>query len=126
MRINRMTLLVTDLDQARAFFTQAFGLKVIEDQVVSDNKRILLLGTNPGATCLNLALPKSNDHHLVGSQAGARVFGFFDTDNLDADLERFATHQVRVVDGPRTESFGRCVIVEDLVGNRWEFVERQR
>lgn len=124
MRTNRITLLVEDLDQAIHFYTNAFGLSLIEDRQISESKRIVRIATSEDDVTLNLATPKSGDEGLVGRQAGQRVLIFVDTDNLEADLTRFADNHVEIIDGPRTESFGRCVLVKDLVGNTWEFVER--
>ena len=125
MQTNRITLLVNDLDRAISFYTNAFGLTLVEDTQMSETKRIVLVATSTDGVTLNLATPKSGDEALVGRQAGQRVFVFVDTENLETDLTRFATKQVKIVDGPRTESFGRCVLVKDLVGNTWEFIERQ-
>ena len=124
MRINRITLLVEDLDQAIQFYTNAFGLSLIEDSQISESKRIVRIATSDEDVTLNLATPKSGDEDLVGRQAGQRVLVFVDTNNLEADLARFTDNRVDIIDGPRTESFGRCVLVKDLVGNTWEFVER--
>jgi hypothetical protein len=52
------------------------------------------------------------------------VFIFLDTEDLDQDLKRFKQHEIIIDDGPRTEPFGRCLLVKDIVGNLWEFVER--
>ncbi len=124
MRTNRITLLVEDLDQAIQFYTNAFGLSLIEDSQISESKRIVRIATSDEDVTLNLATPKSGDEDLVGRQAGQRVLVFIDTTNLEADLARFTDNRVDIIDGPRTESFGRCVLVKDLVGNTWEFVER--
>jgi len=124
MRTNRITLLVEDLDQAIQFYTNAFGLSLIEDSQISESKRIVRIATSDEDVTLNLATPKSGDEDLVGRQAGQRVLVFIDTTNLKADLARFTDNRVDIIDGPRTESFGRCVLVKDLVGNTWEFVER--
>jgi predicted enzyme related to lactoylglutathione lyase len=124
MRTNRITLLVEDLDQAIQFYTNAFGLCLIEDSQISESKRIVRIATSDEDVTLYLATPKSGDEDLVGRQAGQRVLIFIDTDNLEADLARFADNDVEIIDGPRNESFGRCVLVKDLVGNTWEFVER--
>ena len=124
MRINRITLLVEELDQAIQFYTNAFGLSLIEDSQISESKRIVRIATSDEDVTLNLATPKSGDEDLVGRQAGQRVLVFIDTSNLEADLARFTDNRVDIIDGPRTESFGRCVLVKDLVGNTWEFVER--
>lgn len=124
MQTNRITLLVDDLDHAITFYTDAFGLTLVEDTQVSQSKRIVRVASSTEGVSLNLATPKPGDETLVGRQAGQRVFVFIDTKNLETDLIRFAEKQVEIVDGPRTESFGRCVLVKDLVGNTWEFVER--
>jgi predicted enzyme related to lactoylglutathione lyase len=52
------------------------------------------------------------------------VFIFLDTEDLDSDLQRFKQQGITIYDGPRTEPFGRCLLVKDLAGNLWEFVER--
>ena len=123
--MNRITLLVDDLDSAIRFYTEAFGLTLVEDTQISKSKRIVRVASSTEGVSLNLATPKSGDEALVGQQAGQRVFVFTDTENLETDLIRFAEKQVEIVDGPRTESFGYCVLVKDLVGNTWEFVERK-
>ena len=124
MQTNRITLLVDDLDRAIKFYTDTFGLTLVEDTQISESKRIVRVASSTEGVSLNLATPKSGDEALVGRQAGQRVFVFIDTENLKTDLIRFAEKQVEIVDGPRTESFGSCVLVKDLVGNTWEFVER--
>jgi predicted enzyme related to lactoylglutathione lyase len=124
MRTNRITLLVDDLDSAISFYTNAFGLTLLEDSQISESKRIVRIATSDEDVSLNLATPKTGDEDLVGRQAGKRVLIFIDTNNLETDLARFANHRVEIIDGPRTESFGCCVLVKDLVGNTWEFVER--
>ena len=122
--MNRITLLVDDLDSAITFYTDVFGLTLVEDTQISESKRIVRVASSTEGVSLNLTKPKSGDEALVGQQAGQRVFVFIDTENLETDLTRFAEKQVEIVDGPRTESFGHCVLVRDLVGNTWEFVER--
>ena len=124
MRTNRITLLVDDLDSAIRFYTNAFGLTLIEDSQISESKRIVRIATSHQEVTFNLATPKKGDEDLVGRQAGQRVLVFIDTDNLETDLVRFSDNHVDIIDGPRTELFGRCVLVKDLVGNTWEFVER--
>ena len=124
MRTNRITLLVDNLDNAIFFYTNAFGLTLIEDNQISESKRIVRIATSHKEVSLNLATPKTGDEDLIGRQAGQRVLVFIDTDNLETDLVRFADNHVDIIDGPRTESFGRCVLVKDFVGNIWEFVER--
>ena len=124
MRANRITILVRDIDDALDFYKNSFGLEIIEDKRVSESKRLVRVGTEQKDISFNLAVAKPGDEDLIGRQAGRRVFIFIDTDDLEADLARFQQQKVEITDGPRNESFGRCVLVKDLVGNTWEFVER--
>ena len=124
MRANRITILVRDIDDALDFYKNSFGLEVIENRQVSESKRLVRVGTGQEDISFNLAVAKPGDEDLIGRQAGQRVFIFIDTDDLEADLARFQKQKVEITDGPRNESFGRCVLVKDLVGNTWEFVER--
>ena len=125
MHINKITILVRDIDAAIRFYREALGLKLIEDSLMSGFKRIVRLATSDSSTAFNIANPKQGDESLVGRQAGDRVFVFIDTFDLDRDIQRFQQHQVAIFDGPRTEDFGRCLIIKDLEGNKWEFVERR-
>lgn len=124
MQINRLTILIHDQDAALNFFVTAFGWECLEDHQVSSTKRIVRVAPQGSDVTFNLATPKPGDESIVGRQAGQRVFGFIDTNDLNTDLNRFRQQGVTIVDGPRIESFGHCVLVEDLVGNIWEFVER--
>ena len=124
MRANRITLLVDEMESAISFYTHGFGLELIEDTQISDSKRIVRLGCTATDVSFNLTTPKPGDEELIGRQAGQRVFIFLDTKDLDQDLQRFKQHRITIHDGPRTEPFGRCLLVKDIAGNLWEFVER--
>ena len=125
MHINKVTILVRDIDAAILFYCDALGLKLIEDSLMAESKRIVRLATSDSSTAFNIANPKRGDDSLVGRQAGDRVFIFMDTSDLDLDIQRFKRNRVAILDGPRTENFGRCLIIKDLEGNKWEFVERR-
>ena len=118
MHINKVTILVRDIDAAILFYCDALGLKLIEDSLMAESKRIVRLATSDSSTAFNIANPKRGDDSLVGRQAGDRVFIFMDTSDLDLDIQRFKRNRVAIFDGPRTEDFGRCLIIKDLEGNR--------
>ena len=125
MHINKVTILVHDIDAAILFYCDALGLKLIEDSLMAGSKRIVRLATSDSSTAFNIANPKRGDDSLVGRQAGDRVFIFMDTSDLDLDIQRVKRNRVAIFDGPRTEDFGRCLVIKDLEGNKWEFVERR-
>lgn len=124
MQINRMTLLTHDLETAKDFYMRAFGFACLLDETRPDGKRLIVVAPESSDAGFLLAEPKPGDADLVGRQSGQRVMVFIDTHDLSTDLARFRAHPVVITDGPRTESFGTCVIVRDLSGNLWEWVER--
>ena len=125
MHVSKITILVHNIDAAILFYRDALGLKLIEDSLLPGSKRIVHLAMSNSSTAFNISNPKQGDEGLVGRQAGDRVFVFVDTLDLDRDIQRFRHNRVAIFNGPRTEDFGRCLIIKDLEGNKWEFVERQ-
>ena len=124
MRTNRITLLVHEIESAISFYTDGFGLQLIEDTQISESKRIVRLGCTTTDVSFNLTTPKPGDEEIVRRQAGQRVFIFLDTADLDLDLQRFRLQGLTIHDGTRTEPLGRCLLVKDIAGNPRELVER--
>lgn len=123
--IAHITLVVHDYDEAIAFYTQKLNFKLVEDTLLSDEKRWVLVAP-PGATetCLLLARAAAEEQRRsVGKQTGGRVSLFLYTDNFARD---YASMQHRGVtfNGPvRTEPYGIVVVFEDLYGNLWDLIE---
>ena len=58
MRINKITILVHDIDAAIRFYRDALGLKVIEDRLISRFNRIVRLAASDSSAAFNIASPK--------------------------------------------------------------------
>ena len=125
MRTNRITILVRILTKFPSFYENAFGLKVIEDKQISESKRLAQIGTGNDDISFNLALAKTRRRGSHWSPSRSKgIYLYRHSRSRRGPSNRFRKHDVQITDGPRTESFGRCVLVTDLVGNSWEFVER--
>ena len=74
MHINKV-LFWSSIDAAILFYCDALGLKLIEDSLMAESKRIVRL-VSDSSTAFNIANPKRGDDSLVGRQAGDRVFIF--------------------------------------------------
>ena len=78
-----IAVVVRDYDEAIEYYTTILGFKLIEDTVLSDTKRWVMVQPN-GATngCMLLlakaATPEQEKH--IGCQTGGRVFLFLYTD----------------------------------------------
>ncbi len=124
MRLSLTTLVVADYDPAIAFFCDKLGFVLVEDTVLSPEKRWVVVAPTPGGAGLLLARAATPEQRRsIGRQTGGRVGFFLETDDLDED--RRAAEALGVVfEAPtRTESYGRVAVFRDLYGNRWDLIE---
>ncbi|EAY24502.1 VOC family protein [Microscilla marina] len=124
-KIANIVLLVNDYDEAIEFYTKSLGFTLIEDTVMSETKRWVIVSP-PGATESRLLLAKAkNDAQKirVGDQTGQRVFLFLHTDDFWRDYKKMTENKVRFVREPSEETYGTVAVFEDLYGNLWDLVE---
>ena len=123
--IAHIALVVDDYDDAIAFYTQKLHFTLIEDTVLSETKRWVLIAP-PGSTgCCLLLAKAANDTQKsrVGNQTGGRVFLFLHTDNFLRDYQNLLHHNIKIVRQPITEAYGTVAVFEDLYGNLWDLIE---
>ncbi len=120
-----IALVVRDYDEAIHFYTKVLHFTLIEDTVMSDTKRWVVVAP-PGTDGCKLLLAKAaNEEQLsrVGNQTGGRVFLFLHTDNFQRDFENLKKNNIRIVRGPVVEPYGTVAVFEDLYGNFWDLIE---
>jgi catechol 2,3-dioxygenase-like lactoylglutathione lyase family enzyme len=126
--IAHMALLVRDYDEAIAFYTQQLNFRLIEDTVLSDVKRWVLVAP-PGSstTCLLLA-KAANEEQLsrVGNQTGGRVFLFLYTDDFQRDYNAMKTKGIVFVRDVEEQPHGTVAVFSDLYGNLWDLIEPKK
>ena len=118
-----VALLVREYDEAIAFYRDALGFSVVEDTPMA-HKRWVRMRADGGAELL-LSRAVGEQAAYVGNQAGGRVLLFLHTHDFDGDVARMRAANVRFTEEPRTEAWGRVVVVEDLYGNRLDVIERR-
>jgi catechol 2,3-dioxygenase-like lactoylglutathione lyase family enzyme len=120
-----IAILVDDYDEAIAFYTKKLHFNLIEDTVLSDTKRWVLVRPK-GATECSLLLAKGTNKEQesrIGNQTGGRVFLFLQTDNFKRDYQNLIDNDVKIVRPPRLEGYGTVAVFEDLYGNLWDLIE---
>ncbi|MFN8429911.1 MAG: VOC family protein [Spirosomataceae bacterium] len=120
-----IAIIVKDYDEAIAYYTKVLGFELIEDTALSDTKRWVILGNKMQNSCQILLAKATSEiqEKAIGNQSGGRVFLFLHTNEFDAFLERLVQNQVKIVNGPRLEAYGRVLVFEDLYGNLWDLIE---
>ena len=125
-QIIHMVLVVADYDEAIAFYTKQLSFDLIEDTVLSETKRwVLVRPKGSDGACLLLAKAASDEQKTrIGNQTGGRVFLFLQTDNFWTDYQNMLDKGIVFVREPVTEEYGTVAVFKDLYGNLWDLIGR--
>lgn len=120
-----IALVVTDYDEAIQFYTQKLHFQLLEDTVLSETKRWVLVAPPGSSGCALLLAKAANEtqQSRVGNQTGGRVFLFLHTDDFWRDYHNLLSHKIPIVREPHEEEYGTVAVFEDLYGNLWDLIE---
>lgn len=127
--IAHVALVVDDYDKAIQFYTQKLNFTLVEDTVLSDTKRWVLVSPPGDESGCSLLLAKAaNDEQgtRVGNQAGGRVFLFLNTDDFWRDFNNLKAKGITIIREPSEEQYGTVAVFSDLYGNLWDLIEPKR
>jgi uncharacterized glyoxalase superfamily protein PhnB len=118
-------LLISDYDEAIKFYTEKLNFTLIEDTILNDRKRwVLVAPQGSSGCCLLLAKAATEEQQkMVGNQTGGRVFLFLHTDNFQRDYQNLIDHGITIVREPSSEIYGKVAVFKDLYGNLWDLIE---
>ncbi len=124
-QIAHIALVVKDYDEAIDFYTQKLQFKLIEDTILSETKRWVMVAPSGNSnTCLLLAKAANPEQaSRIGNQTGGRVFLFLYTDDIWRDYERMQIAGIEFVREPSTEEYGIVTVFKDLYGNLWDLIQ---
>jgi catechol 2,3-dioxygenase-like lactoylglutathione lyase family enzyme len=111
-KIELIAIPVTDVDRAKAFYTDEAGFNLDHDITVSDEIRFLQL-TPPGSAC-SITIGKGITDAAPGSVQGVQMV-VTDIESAHAELLERGVEVSDVQDFP----WGRFVFFSDPDGNRW-------
>lgn len=127
--IAHVALVVDDYDKAIQFYTHKLNFTLVEDTVLSDTKRWVLVSPPGDESGCSLLLAKAaNDEQgtRVGNQAGGRVFLFLNTDDFWRDFNNLKAKGITIIREPSEEQYGTVAVFSDLYGNLWDLIERKK
>ncbi len=126
--ITHFALVVNDYDEAIAFYTQQLNFNLLEDTVLSETKRWVLVAPQGSKECAILLAKAATEEQKsrVGNQTGGRVFLFLNTDDFWRDYNAMTAKGIKFIRGPLEEDYGTVAVFEDLYGNLWDLIERKK
>jgi catechol 2,3-dioxygenase-like lactoylglutathione lyase family enzyme len=124
-RVGHVSLLVRDYDDAIDFYTGKLNFSIVEDTVLSETKRWVLVSPPGNGSCSLLLAKAVGDEQIkhIGNQTGGRVFLFLYTDDFQRDYQNLLDHGVTIFREPTSESYGKVAVFSDLYGNLWDLIE---
>jgi catechol 2,3-dioxygenase-like lactoylglutathione lyase family enzyme len=127
VRLELITIIVDDYDQAIEFFTSVLGFDLAEDSpsLTNDGRPKRWVVVRPPGSETGILLARADGQRqvaAVGNQVAGRVGFFLRVDDFDAAVERMIVAGVEFVTAPRTEPYGRVVVFLDIAGNRWDLL----
>lgn len=123
--IVNIALLVHDYDEAIQFYTQVMQFDLLEDTLVSPEKRFVRVKPkgDHGASLLLVKAKKPQEIAAIGNQSGGKVFLFLHIDNFDSYYKHLMEHKLEVIRGPVEEPYGKVLVLRDIYGNKWDIIQ---
>ena len=114
--IAHIALVVDDYDEAIRFYTEKLQFTLIEDTVLSETKRWVLVSPKGSTECCLLLAKAANEEQKrrIGNQTGGRVFLFLYTDDFRRDYNNMQKEGIEFIRKPKIESYGTVAVFKDL------------
>lgn len=127
--LDLVALVVSDYDEAIAFFVNILDFELSEDvpSLTNDGrpKRWVVVRPKGGTTGLLLARADGETQSaVVGSQFAGRVGFFLRVDDFEQTFVRMVAAGVVFVMPPRAEAYGQVAVFLDIAGNRWDLLSK--
>jgi len=119
-----IAIVIDDYDQAISHYVNDLGFTLIEDTVLTPEKRwVVVAPSSQGARILLAKASNQEQVNAIGNSTGGRVGFFLYTDNFHETYQLFLSKGIEFIETPRNETFGQVVVFRDRYGNKWDLIE---
>ena len=127
-RIAHIAVVVSDYDEAIQFYRDKLNFILVEDTVLTETKRWVLMSPQGSSGCCLLLAKAANEEQQsrVGNQTGGRVFLFLYTDDFWRDYKAMKENGISFMREPVEEQYGTVAVFSDLYGNLWDLIEPKK
>jgi uncharacterized glyoxalase superfamily protein PhnB len=121
-----IAIVIDDYDQAIVHYVNDLGFTLIEDTVLTPDKRwVVVAPSSQGARILLAKASNQEEKNAIGNSTGGRVGFFLYTDNFQETYQLFLSKGIEFTETPRIETFGQVVVFKDGYGNKWDLIEEK-
>jgi uncharacterized glyoxalase superfamily protein PhnB len=123
--LGMIALVVDDYDVAITHYVNDLGFTLIEDKVMTPEKRwVVVAPSNEGAQILLAKATTDQQKAAIGNSTGGRVGFFMYTTTFDETYKNYKARGIEFIEQPRQEAYGQVVVFKDKYGNKWDLIER--
>lgn len=120
-----VAIVIDDYDEAISHYVNDLGFTLIEDKVMSPEKRwVVVAPSKDGARILLARAANDQQRAAIGNTTGGRVGFFMYTTNFTETYENYSSRGIKFIEQPRQEEYGQVVVFKDKYGNKWDLIEQ--
>ena len=124
LTLGMITIVIDDYDAAISHYVNELGFTLIEDTVLTPEKRwVVVAPSTEGAKILLAQASTQEQIRAIGNSTGGRVGFFIYTSNFNETYELYRSRGIEFTENPRQESFGQVVVFKDKYGNKWDLIQ---
>ena len=122
--LGMIALVVDDYDSAIAHYVKDLGFTLLEDTVMTPEKRwVVIAPSTEGAKILLAKAANEQQKAAIGNSTGGRVGFFMYTTNFVETYESYKSKGIEFIEQPRQEAYDQVVVFKDKYGNKWDLIE---
>ena len=123
--LGMIAIVVDDYDGAISHYVDDLGFSLLEDTVLSSEKRwVVVAPSEDGAKILLARASNDAQRDAIGNSTGGRVGFFLYTTNFAQTFQKFKSNGIEFIEEPRQEAYGQVVVFKDKYGNKWDLIEQ--
>ena len=122
--LGMITIVVDNYDTAISHYVDDLGFELIEDTVLTPEKRwVVVAPSHEGTKILLAKAVNESQKAAIGNSTGGRVAFFMYTNNFNETYKAYSSRGIEFIESPRQEAYGQVVVFKDKYGNKWDLIE---
>jgi uncharacterized glyoxalase superfamily protein PhnB len=124
--LGMIAIVIDDYDSAISHYVNDLSFTLIEDTVMSPEKRwVVVAPSSQGAQILLAKAANEAQVAAIGNSTGGRVGFFMYTTNFNETYKNYSSKGIEFIETPRQEEYGQVVVFKDKYGNKWDLIEQK-
>jgi uncharacterized glyoxalase superfamily protein PhnB len=123
--LGMIAIVVDDYDSAISHYVNDLRFSLIEDTILSPEKRWVVVAPSENGSKILLAKASNEDQRAaIGNSTGGRVGFFLYTTEFTQTFQSYKSKGIEFMKEPRQEAYGQVVVFKDKYGNKWDLIEQ--